>query len=124
VTRRWVLFLSTLLILVFAAAPKAEAQTARLAGRYQCVEMRWNGKTMPCKLTPLDLKTDGSFELRGREGRYMVTGEWLVLSDEVKRTKAKLAPGYRIVFRYRYRSAACVVTFQRKFAELGKTALS
>ena len=79
---------------------------------------------MPCKLAPLDLRTDGSFELKGWEGRYLVTGEWLVLSDEVKRTKAKLAPGYRIVFRYQYRRAACVVTFQRKSAELGKTALS
>lgn len=116
--------LATLAFLVPAFASTAGAQADQIAGRYQCAEVRINGKPAPCKSAPLILKSDGSFEIRGREGQYQVDGNWLVLSGEAKNTKAKLIPGYKIVFRYRYRGGICEVTFQRKVAELGNSSLS
>ena len=118
------LFLAALALIVAAFATPARAQGGHVAGRYQCTEVRLHGKIAPCKSAPLILKSDGSFEIHGREGQYQVNGHWLVLSDEVKHTKAKLVPGYRIVFRYRYRGGICEVTFQRKFADLGNSSLS
>lgn len=117
-------FVAALALILPALATPARAQGGHVAGRYQCTEVRLNGKIAPCKSAPLILKSDGSFEIHGREGQYQVNGHWLVLSDEVKHTKAKLVPGYRIVFRYRYRGGICEVTFQRKFADLGNSSLS
>jgi hypothetical protein len=117
------LLLAALTLIVPVFAPAARAQ-GHVAGRYQCTEVRLSGKTVPCKSAPLILKSDGSFEIHGREGQYQVNGQWLLLSDEVKQTKAKLVSGYRIVFRYRYRGGICQVTFQRKVAELGSSSLS
>ena len=117
------LVLAALALIAPAFASSARAQ-GHVAGRYQCTEVRLNGKVVPCKSAPLILKSDGSFEIHGREGQYQVNGSWLELSDEVKRTKAKLVPGYKIVFRYRYRGGLCEVTFQRKVAELGNSSLS
>lgn len=117
-------FLAALTLIVPALATPARAQGGDVAGRYQCTEVRLNGKIAPCKSAPLILKSDGSFEIHGREGQYQVNGQWLLLSDEVKRTKAKLVSGYKIVFRYRYRGGICEVTFQRKFADLGDSSLS
>lgn len=118
------LLLAALAIVIPCLASTARAQGGRVAGHYQCTEVRLNGKMAPCKSAPLILKSDGSFEIHGREGQYQVNGHWLLLSDEVKHTKAKLVPGYKIVFRYRYRGGICEVTFQRKFAELGNSSLS
>ena len=116
--------LAAVALVVPVFATPARAQSGRVAGHYQCTEVRLNGKIAPCKSAPLILKSDGSFEIRGREGQYQVNGQWLVLSDEVKHTKAKLAPGYKIVFRYRYRRGICEVTFQRKYADIGNSSLS
>jgi hypothetical protein len=118
------IFLSGLALTIPALATPARAQGHHVAGRYQCTEVRLNGKPAPCKSAPLILKSDGSFEIQGREGQYQVNGRWLLLSDEAKRTKARLVPGYKIIFRYRYRGGICEVTFQRKFADLGNSSLS
>ncbi len=109
---------------LFALATPALAQGSHVAGRYQCTEVRLSGKVTPCKSAPLILKSDGSFEIHGREGQYQVNGRWLLLSDEVKKAKAKLVPGHKIVFRYRSRGRICEVTFERKVAELGNSSLS
>ena len=94
-----------------------------VSGRYQCAEARVAGKTVPCSSAPLTLKTDGRFELRGWEGNYLVSGEWVELSDSVVRSRAKLEPGHKIVFRYRGKHGWCEMVYERRVAELGKTSL-
>jgi len=83
-----------------------------------------HGKEIPCKSAPLILKTDGHFELRGWEGSYLVNGEWVELSDSLIRARAKIEPGHKIVLRYIGKHGLVEMTFERRVAELGKTALS
>jgi hypothetical protein len=111
-------------VLCFMAIPAAHAQVMTVSGRYHCAEARVAGKTVPCTSAPLTLKTDGRFELRGWEGNYLVTGEWVELSDSVVRSRAKMEPGHKIVFRYRGKHGWCEMVYERRVAELGKTSLS
>ncbi len=104
--------------------PAAHAQVMTVSGRYQCSEARVAGKTVPCSSAPLTLKTDGRFELRGWEGNYLVDGQWVELSDSQVRSRAKLEPGHKIVFRYRGKHGWCEMVYERRVAELGKTSLS
>ena len=101
----------------------SNAQPANLSGRYQCAQAKVRGKVVPCKAAPLTLKNDGRFELRGWEGSYLVTGEWVELSDSVVRSRAKIEPGHRIVFRYHGKHGWCEMVYERRLAELGKTNL-
>jgi hypothetical protein len=110
--------------LLFAAIPPSHAQTADLSGRYQCAEVKMNGKVIPCTAAPLILKNDGRFELRGWEGSYLVNGEWVELTDSLIKTRAKIAPGHKIVLRYYGKHGLVQMTYERRVAELGKTALS
>jgi hypothetical protein len=115
--------------LVFAAIsiltiPSSRAQTADVSGRYQCAKAKVAGKEIPCKAAPLILKTDGHFELRGWEGSYLVSGEWVELSDSLVKTRAKIEPGHKIVLRYYGKHGLVEITYERRVAELGKTALS
>lgn len=109
--------------LALIAMPAAHAQVMTLSGRYQCAEAHVAGKTVPCSSAPLTLKTDGKFELRGWEGSYLVDGEWVELSDSVVRSRAKIEPGHKIVFRYRGKHGWCEMVYERRVAELGKTSL-
>ena len=113
-----------ILALALFAIPAAHAQVMTLSGRYQCAEAHVAGKTVPCSSAPLTLKTDGKFELRGWEGSYLVDGEWVELSDSVVRSRAKIEPGHKIVFRYRGKHGWCEMAYERRVAELGKTSLS
>ena len=108
---------------LFAALPSSHAQTADLSGRYQCAEVKMNGKIIPCTAAPLILKNDGRFELRGWEGSYLVDGNWVELSDTVVRSRAKIEPGHKIVFRYHGKHGWCEMVYERRVAELGKTSL-
>jgi hypothetical protein len=103
--------------------PSSHAQTVNVSGRYQCASAKVQGKTVPCSAAPLILKNDGHFELRGWEGNYLVTGEWVELSDSVVRSRAKIEPGHKIVFRYRGKHGWCEMVYERRVAELGKTSL-
>jgi hypothetical protein len=103
--------------------PAAHAQVMTVSGRYHCAEAHVAGKTVPCSSAPLTLKTDGRFELRGWEGNYLVDGEWVELSDSVVRSRAKMEPGHKIVFRYRGKHGWCEMVYERRVAELGKTSL-
>ena len=103
---------------------QCQAQTADLSGRYQCAQAKVRGKVIPCKAAPLTLKNDGRFELRGWEGSYMVTGEWVELSDSLIKTRAKIEPGHRIVLRYVGKHGLVEMTFERRVVDMGKTALS
>jgi hypothetical protein len=106
-----------------ALLPSSRAQTVNVSGRYQCASAKVQGKTVPCSAAPLILKNDGHFELRGWEGNYLVTGEWVELSDSVVRSRAKIEPGHKIVFRYRGKHGWCEMVYERRVAELGKTSL-
>jgi hypothetical protein len=110
-------------VLALLAIPASHAQVMTLSGRYQCAEAHVAGKTVPCSSAPLTLKTDGKFELRGWEGSYLVDGEWVELSDSVVRSRAKIEPGHKIVFRYRGKHGWCEMVYERRVAELGKTSL-
>jgi hypothetical protein len=116
--------LTPVAVLCLMAIPAAHAQVMTVSGRYHCAEARVAGKTVPCTSAPLTLKTDGRFELRGWEGNYLVTGEWVELSDSVVRSRAKMEPGHKIVFRYRGKHGWCEMVYERRVAELGKTSLS
>jgi hypothetical protein len=101
----------------------SHAQTVTVSGRYQCASATVQGKIVPCSAAPLNLKNDGKFELRGWEGNYLVTGEWVELSDSIVRSRAKIEPGHKIVFRYHGKHGWCEMVFERRVAELGKTSL-
>jgi hypothetical protein len=103
--------------------PAGHAQTVSVSGRYECATAKVQGKSVPCNAAPLILKNDGHFELRGWEGNYLVTGEWVELSDSVVRSRAKIEPGHKIVFRYRGKHGWCEMVYERRVAELGKTSL-
>jgi len=112
-------------VLLVTLFPKAsQAQTVDVSGRYQCAAAKVRGKVVPCTATPLTLKTDGKFELQGWEGSYMVNGQWVELSDSVVRSRAKIEPGHKIVFRYHWKHGWCEMVFERRIAEVGKTSLS
>ena len=112
-----------LVALALFAMPAAQAQVMTISGRYQCAEAHVAGKTVPCSSAPLTLKTDGKFELRGWEGDYLVDGEWVELTDSVVRSRAKIEPGHKIVFRYRGKHGWCEMVYERRVAELGKPSL-
>jgi hypothetical protein len=110
--------------MLFPALPISHAQTVDLSGRYQCAQAKMHGKEIPCTAAPLILKNDGRFELRGWEGSYLVNGEWVELSDSLIKAKAKIKPGHKIVLRYYGKHGLVEMTYVRRVAELGKTALS
>ena len=115
------LFLAAVLLLL---APASPAETTNISGRYQCTQAKMKGKVIACNAAPLILKKDGHFELRGWEGKYLVSGDWVELSDSLIKTRAKIEPGHKIVLRYHGKNGLVQITYERRVAELGKTALS
>jgi hypothetical protein len=111
-------------IVCFLLPAGSAAQTIDVSGRYQCAQAKVGGKVVPCTAAPLTLKNDGKFELRGWEGSYLVSGQWVELSDASVRSRAKIEPGHKIVFRYHGKHGWCEMIYQRRVAELGKTSLS
>jgi len=99
------------------------AQSVDVSGRYRCAEAKVRGKIVPCTAAPLTLKNDGKFELRGWEGSYLVNGQWVELSDSSVRSRARIEPGHKIVFRYHGKHGWCEMIYERRLAELGKTSL-
>jgi hypothetical protein len=79
---------------------------------------------VPCNGAPLLLKSDGKFELRGWEGSYLVNGSWVELSDSSVKSRAKIAPGHKIVFHYYGKHGFVEMIYERRLAELGNTSLS
>jgi hypothetical protein len=105
-------------------ASKAPAQTSEVAGEYVCAEAHVAGKTVPCKAAPLNLTSDGKFQLQGREGEYLVSGNWVELNGSVLKSRAKIEAGHRIVFRFYNKHGLCEMIYERRVADLGKTSLS
>ena len=99
------------------------AQSRDVSGEYECTEARVAGKTVPCRAAQLSLKSDGRFEVQGREGQYMVTGSWVELTGTLLKSRAKIEEGHKIVFRFYNKKGLCEVIYERRVAELGKTKL-
>jgi len=105
------------------AASVVRAQSAEVAGEYECTQALVAGKAVPCKAAPLSLKTDGRFELQGREGEYLVNGSWVVFNGTMLKSRAKIEAGHKIVFRFYNKKGLCELIYERRVAELGKTNL-
>src|SRR6266849_9726878 len=82
-------------LLILACAPKSRAQSDEVAGQYVCSEAHVAGKPVPCTAPPLSLKSDGKFELQGREGDYLVSGNWVELNGTVLKSRAKREAGHK-----------------------------
>ncbi|HUN61497.1 MAG TPA: hypothetical protein VMU53_05895 [Candidatus Sulfotelmatobacter sp.] len=104
-------------------AGRAPAQSTEVAGEYVCTEARVAGKSMPCTAAPLNLKSDGKFELQGREGDYLVSGNSLELKGTVLKSRAKIEAGHKILFRFYNKHGMCEMIYERRVAELGSTQL-
>jgi len=116
--------LAFFLLPLVAAAPRAAADSVDVSGRYECSAAKLAGKTIKCSAVPLTLRHDGRFELRGWEGTYLVTGDWVEMSDALIRARAKIEPGHKIVLRYYGKRGLVEMTFERRVAELGKISLT
>jgi hypothetical protein len=116
-------FCNAAALLLFAAEP-GRPQNVDLAGEYECMQAKVAGKVVPCKAAPLSLKSDGHFELQGREGDYLVKGTWVELNGTILKSRAKIEAGHKIVFRFYNKKGLCEMTYERRVAELGKTNLS
>jgi hypothetical protein len=101
----------------------AKAQSTDVTGEYECTEAKVAGKSLPCKAAQLSLKSDGRFELQGREGQYMVAGSWVELTGTMLKSRAKIEAGHKIVFRFYNKKGLCEMIYERRVAELGKTKL-
>ena len=112
------------MLCMYGSAARAQTPTrAMLAGQYACAEARMRGKSVPCKAAPLSLKTDGKFELQGREGEYLINGKWVELDGAAVKSRASIEPGHKIVFRFYTRKGLCEIIYERRLAELGQTRL-
>ncbi len=109
---------------LLSVAPRTSAQSIDVSGRYECLAAKVAGKSIKCTAAPLTLKHDGRFELRGWEGTYLVTGDWVEMSDSLVKARAKIEAGHKIVLRYYGKHGLVEMTFERRVAELGKTLLA
>lgn len=123
VSHRTAVQLAALAFCALVCAGKARPQSAQVAGEYVCIEAHVGGKTVPCKAAPLNLKSDGKFELQGREGEYLVNGSWVELNGAVLKSRAKIEAGYKIVFRFYNKKGLCEMVYERRVVDLGKTKL-
>jgi hypothetical protein len=108
---------------VTIGAGRARGQSVEIAGEYVCAEARVAGKIVPCTAAPLNLKSDGKFELQGREGEYLVSGNSLELKGAVLKSRARIEAGHKIVFLFYNKSGVCEMIYERRVAELGSTQL-
>ena len=122
VYRTWIL--AFFFLPLVCSAPRAVADSVDVSGRYECSAAKLAGKAIKCSAVPLTLRHDGRFELRGWEGTYLVTGDWVEMSDALIRARAKIEPGHKIVLRYYGKRGLVEMTFERRVAELGKLALT
>jgi len=109
-------------LLVATSAAKAQT-TTDVSGEYECTETKVAGKSVPCRAAQLSLKSDGHFQLQGREGVYNVTGSWVELTGAILKSRAKIEAGHKIVFRFYTKKGLCEMIYERRVAELGKTQL-
>ena len=102
------------LFIGLTGAPVVKGQTAGVAGKYQCTQVKVRGKVKSCSSAQLNLKSDGRFERRGWEGDYSVSASYIELSDKTVKSKAKLEPGYKLIFKYQGKEGAVEVIYERR----------
>jgi len=112
------------ILAILTTTPATKAQTSGIAGKYQCTKVKVRGKVKSCSSAQLNLKSDGHFELRGWEGDYVVSGSYVELSDKSVKSKAKLEPGYKLVFKYQGRDGVVEVTYERRLSAAANETLS
>ncbi len=112
------------ILAILVSAPDSKAQTAGIAGKYQCTQVKVHGKVKSCSSPQLNLKADGHFELRGWEGDYSIAGSYVELSDKSVKSKAKLEPGYKLIFKYQGKDGVVEVTYERRQSAPANEALS
>ena len=122
VQKSWIL--AFFFLPLVASAPRAAADSVDVSGRYECAGAKLAGRSFKCSAVQVTLRHDGRFELRGWEGTYLVTGEWVEMSDSLIRARAKIEPGHKIVLRYYGKHGLVEMTFERRVAELGKISLT
>jgi len=115
---------SAAILTVLLAVPASKAQSAGIAGKYQCTKVKIHGQVKSCSSAQLNLKSDGHFELRGWEGDYVVSGSYVELSDKSVKSKAKLEPGYKLVFKYQGKDGVVEVTYERRVSAPNNETLS
>jgi hypothetical protein len=118
-----ILRVSGAISVVLLLTPLAHCQPAQVSGRYECAHIKLSGKILPCTAPPLTLKNNGQFELRGWEGDYLVSGQWVELTDSLVKARAKIEPGHKIVLKYRGKHGLVEMIYVRRVADLGKTHL-
>src|SRR5260370_34482909 len=106
-------------LLLLACAPKSREQSDDVAGQYVCSEARVAGKAVPCTAAPLSLKSDGKFELQGREGEYLVSGNWVELNGTDLKSRARREAGHKIVSRFSTSKGPCEMIDERRVTEMG-----
>ena len=52
-----------------------------------------------------------------------MNGHWVELNGAVLKSRAKIEAGHKIVFRFNNKKGPCILVFERRVAELGKTNL-
>ena len=115
---------SAAILAILFLVPTSKAQSSGIAGKYQCTKVKVHGKVKSCSSAQLNLKSDGHFELRGWEGDYVVSGSYVELSDKSVKSKAKLEPGYKLVFKYQGKYGVVEVTYERRQSAAANETLS
>jgi hypothetical protein len=99
---------------VLTALP-AKAETS-LSGTYRCASMEVAGKTVPCKVPSLELKSDGSYRMLSESGSYeIVGGHWLVLSASKRHGRARLDGSKKIIFEFVSGGKKSRIVYRRKY---------
>ena len=87
-----------------------------LSGTYRCKTMEVAGKTVPCKVPSLILKSDGSYKMLSEIGTYeIVAGHWLVLSASKRHGRARLDGSKEIIFNFVSGGKKSRIVYRRKY---------
>jgi hypothetical protein len=87
-----------------------------LSGTYRCSTMEVAGKTVPCKVPSLILKSDGSYKMLTEVGTYeIVRGHWLVLSASKRHSRARLDGSKQIIFTFVSGGKKSRIIYRRKY---------
>jgi len=74
------------------------------------------GKTVPCKVPSLILKSDGSYKMLSESGTYeIVAGHWLVLSASKRHGRARLDGSKQIIFSFISGGKKSRIVYRRKY---------
>lgn len=100
---------------LFLGTGAAQART-HLSGTYKCVSVEIAGKAKRCSAPPLEMNSDGSYQILDEKGTYEVLrGRWLVLSSSRNHGWARLDGSKVIVFEFVSGGKRSKITYRRKY---------